>query len=100
MSGSDTGNSRDTQTAATDAEFERRAADGDYEAMVELQRRESTPQVFVQRCRICGHEIQTAWGPDVHSESALAIREHVFTHAQYELVDYAIKEALRGTVGP
>jgi hypothetical protein len=54
-------------------------------------------QVFVQRCRICGHEIQTEWSSDVHSESAYALREHVFGHAEYELVDYAIKEALRGT---
>lgn len=61
---------------------------------------EGSPAAFVQRCRICGHEVQTAWGPEIHSESAEAIRKHVLSHAQYELVDYAIKEALRGTVGP
>lgn len=54
-------------------------------------------QVFVQHCRICGRPIETVFGPDFHFESAEAIRQHVLSHAQYELVDYAIKEALRGT---
>jgi hypothetical protein len=51
---------------------------------------------FVRRCVICGIEIQTPWGPEVHADSAYSMRRHLDSHADHELVQYARKEALRG----
>lgn len=48
--------------------------------------------VFILRCRVCGKEFETEWGPEVHSESARALQEHILTHSFLELMDYTMRQ--------
>jgi hypothetical protein len=51
---------------------------------------------FVQRCRVCGKEIVTPWGPDVHEESRFALRSHLESHSDSAFAAYGRQEAYRG----
>jgi hypothetical protein len=52
------------------------------------------PSVFVRRCRVCGAEIETPWGPETHSQSEDALRNHLDHHSFSDLRAYAFREHL------
>lgn len=35
---------------------------------------------FYRRCRLCGREIEVAFGPEMYSESERELRDHILRH--------------------
>jgi hypothetical protein len=56
----------------------------------------SAEPYFVMRCRVCGKEIRTEWGPDVHAESRFSLAAHLGTHSDAQFAALGREEAYRG----
>jgi hypothetical protein len=51
-----------------------------------------TAEVFVRRCQICGEAIHTPWGPNVHSESLVALWNHLQKHTDFEFRAFVYRQ--------
>lgn len=50
---------------------------------------------FYRCCPICGDELRTPWGPEVHEESRHKYLSHIDHHSDAELIAFAKREAIR-----